>query len=165
MVSQDPYVLALGWLARRELSTSQIRTRLARRGVEAEAIDDAIARLTKERALDDRRVALAYARSAVTIKGRGRSRILREITTLGVARPLAEAAVQEVFGEVDEPALLEQALRKRWPRGGGPLTLPDKQRIFRALLRQGFSADKISAAFRARRVDADELDAPIDPAE
>lgn len=154
-VPQDPYVQALGWLARRELSTRQVRARLAKRGVEADAIEAAVERLTLERALDDRRTALAYARSAVALKGRARGRVLREIAALGIARPTADAAVQEVFGEVDEPALLEQALTKRWPRGR-PLTLSDKQRLYRALLRQGFPADAIAAALRARRVEVDD---------
>jgi regulatory protein len=155
--SDDPYVQALVWLARRELSTMQVRARLARRGVEAEAIDQAVERLTRERALDDRRTALAYARSAVNLKGRARGRVLREIAALGIARPTADAAVQEVFGEIDEPALLEQALAKRWPRGR-PLTLADKQRLYRALLRQGFPSGAIAAALRARRVDVDDVD-------
>lgn len=146
----DPYVQALGWLARRELSSMQVRRRLARRGVEPEAIEAAVERLTRERALDDRRVALAYARTAVTIKRRGRDRVLREITALGVAKPVAAAAVSEVFGDVDERALLEQALARRWPEGR-PLTLPDRQRLYRTLVRQGFRSDAVLAALRARR--------------
>jgi regulatory protein len=148
--SPNPYVQALGWLARRELSAAQIRSRLAQRGAEPDDIDAAIARLIQERALDDRRVALAYARSAVTLKRRGRSRILHEITARGVARSVAESAVDEVFGEVDETDLLAQALDKRWPRDR-PLTLPDKQRLYRALIRQGFPSDAVMAALRTRR--------------
>lgn len=147
----DPYVQALGWLARRELSSLQIRRRLQRRGVEPEAIEAAVERLTRERALDDRRVALAYARTAVAIKRRGRDRVLREITALGVSKPVADAAVGEVFGEVDERALLEQALTRRWPEGR-PLTLPaDRQRLYRTLVRQGFRSDAVLAALRGRR--------------
>jgi regulatory protein len=149
----DAYVQALTWLARRELSEKQIRTRLARREVEEAEIDEAVARLKQERALDDTRVAAAYARSAVTLKGRGRSRIRRDIEALGIDRDLARAAVDGVFGEVDEAALLDRALTRRWPRTGAP-DLRVRQRIFRALLQQGFPADKILAALRARRTAA-----------
>ncbi len=147
----DAYTQALAWLARRELSESQLRSRLARRGVEEDDIDDAIARLKRDRSLDDRRVALAYARSAVTLKGRGRERIRRDIEALGIDRALARSATDEVFGEVDESALLERALARRWPRAGAPPDQRALQRIYRFLLQQGFPPDKVLSAFRARR--------------
>jgi regulatory protein len=148
-VAADAYTQALAWLARRELSESQIRARLAKREVDEAEIDDAVARLKQDRALDDRRVALAFARSAANLKGRGRARIRRDIEILGIARDVARAAVDEVFGEIDETALLEKALTRRWPRIG----TPDQRalhRIYRALLQQGFPADKILSALRAR---------------
>jgi regulatory protein len=145
----DAYTQALAWLARRELSAAQVRTRLARRGENDAAIEDAITRLTRERALDDRRVATAYARSAVTLKARGRTRIHHDIEALGIDRDLARAAVDDVFSEIDETALLETALTRRWP----PVGAPDQRtlrRIYQALVQQGFSADKVMAALRAR---------------
>ena len=111
----DAYTQALTWLARRELSERQVRERLARREFDEESIDAAVARLKTERALDDRRVALACARSAVRLKGRGRERVRRSVESLGIPRDLARAAVDEVFGEIDESALIERALDKRWP--------------------------------------------------
>jgi regulatory protein len=146
----DAYIQALGWLARRELSTSQVRARLAKRGVEDAEIDAAVDRLTRERALDDRRVALACARTAVSLKGRGPMRVRREIEALGIDRDLARAAVDEVFGDVDQVSLLDRALTRRWPRVG----TPDQRtihRIYRGLLQQGFPADQVMAALRARK--------------
>jgi regulatory protein len=150
----DAYTQALTWLARRELSEAQVRARLARGGIDDASIEEAVERLKRERALDDTRVAAAYARSAVTLKGRGRSRIRRDIEALGIDRDLARAAIDDVFGEIDESALLDRALTRRWPRVEAGAAAPDRrtlQRIFRALLQQGFPADKILAAFRARR--------------
>jgi regulatory protein len=152
----DAYTQALAWLARRELSETQLRSRLARRGSDEEAIDEAITRLKRERALDDRRVALAFARSAVTLKGRGPARIRRDIEALGVDRAVARSAVDEVFGEVDESALLDRALARRWPRTGAPPDQRALQRIYRFLLQQGFPPDKVLSAFRARRAALDE---------
>jgi regulatory protein len=145
----DAYTQALAWLGRRELSAAQVRTRLARRGIDDVAIDDAVTRLTREHALDDRRVATAYARSAATRKRRGRTRIQREIEALGIDRNLARDAVDEIFNEIDEAALLEEALTRRWPSVGAPdqRTL---QRMYRALLQQGFPDDRVRAALRAR---------------
>ena len=146
----DAYIQALAWFARRELSESQVRRRLARRGIDEAAIDDAVGRLKQERALDDRRVALAFARSAVTLKGRGPARVKRDIEALGINRDVARAAIDEVFGDVDQSSLLDRALNRRWPRTG----TPDQrvlQRIYRGLVQQGFPHDQIMAALRARR--------------
>ena len=57
------YATALRMLARRELSTSQIRDRLKQRGFARDAIDDAVSRLTANGTLDDARVARAVART------------------------------------------------------------------------------------------------------
>jgi regulatory protein len=146
----DAYVQALTWLARRELSERQVRERLARRGVDEEEIEAAVARLRGERAIDDRRVALACARSAVRLKGRGRERVRRAVEAIGIAREVARAAVDEVFAEVDEPALIERALTKRWPKLGEP-DRREVQRIYQALVRQGFPPDRVLQAIKARR--------------
>jgi regulatory protein len=161
----DAYTQALTWLARRELSERQVRERLARREFDEESIDAAVTRLKAERALDDARVALACARSAVRLKGRGRERVRRAVESLGISRDLARAAVDEVFGEIDESALIERALDKRWPRVAGSRTNstdPDAhdaarrelQRIYQALVRQGFPPDRVMQAIRARKADA-----------
>ena len=146
----DAYVQALTWLARRELSERQVRERLARRGVVDEEIEAAVTRLIHERAIDDRRVALACARSAVRLKGRGRERVRRAVEAMGIARDVARAAVDEVFAEVDEASLIERALTKRWPKVGEP-DRREVQRIYAALIRQGFPADRVLQAIRLRR--------------
>ena len=159
----DAYTQALTWLARRELSERQVRDRLSKREYDDDAIDEAVARLRTERALDDRRVALASARSAVRLKGRGRERVRRAVESLGISRDLARAAVDEVFTEIDESALIARALDKRWPRPAAATTgtstdsepaAPDRreiQRIYHSLLRQGFPADRVMQAIRARK--------------
>ena len=160
----DAYTQALTWLARRELSERQVRDRLSKREYDDESIGEAVARLKAERALDDRRVALACARSAVRLKGRGRERVRRAIESLGISRDLARAAVDEVFTEIDESALITRALEKRWPRVTA--AAPDAvrreiQRIYQALLRQGFPADRVMQAIKARK-DNISLDSPGD---
>jgi regulatory protein len=146
----EAYTQALVWLARRELSERQVRDRLARRGFAEQAVDEAVARLVAERAIDDQRVALAYARSTVRLRGRGRERVRREIEALGIDPDVGRAAVDEVFAEVDEVSLLEHALAKRWPRIGGP-DRREQQRMYQALVRQGFPPDRVLQAIRSRR--------------
>jgi regulatory protein len=137
-------------LARRELSEAQLRARLARRQFDPDDIEDAVARLRRERALDDRRVALACARTETRLRQRGRTRVVRQIEALGIAREVARAAAAEVFAEVDEGALLEQALEKRLRRG---VALGDRaavRRIHRYLIAQGFEPSRVTALMESR---------------
>ena len=146
----DAYVTALKMLARRELSEAQVRTRLARREFESGAIDEAVARLQAVRALDDRRTALACARTEAHVKRHGRLRALRTVEALGIDRGLARAAVAEVFGEVDEDALIAQALERKLRHGAAIEEAAVVRRVHRYLLAQGFDAGRVHAAIRSR---------------
>ena len=146
----DAYVTGLKLLARRELSEAQVRTRLVRREFEPGEIDAAVARLQEERALDDRRTALACARTEAHLKRHGRRRALRTVEALGIDRDLARAAVAEVFGDLDEDALIAQALERKLRHGGAIAEADVARRVHRYLLAQGFDAGRVHAAIRSR---------------
>ena len=151
------YVTALGLLARCELAEAQLRTRLARRKFEDDEIDAAMTRLRRERALDDQRTALACARTQVRLKHRGRARVVRQIEALGINRDIARDAVAEVFAELDENMLLEQALDRRLRHG---LSLSDPavfRRVHRYLLGQGFDPGRVTALLRLRAKNVESL--------
>jgi regulatory protein len=145
----DAYVTALGMLARRELSAAQLRQRLARRQFAPDDIASALARLTADGTVDDRRVARAYARMEASIKARGRRRVLQAVQRLGITSDVAEDAVAEVYGELDEEALFTKALDKRL-RGMSIRDLDDKARarIVRQLSAQGYEPSRILRALR-----------------
>ena len=140
----DAYTTALNLLSRRELSAAQLRTRLARRKFEEDEIEEVIARLAKDRTLDDRRVAVAAARMEGAIRRRGRRRVLQRVQQLGVSASVAKAAVDEVFEEIDEQALLDAALERKL-KGANPRDLDEKAkaRIIRSLIAQGFELAQI----------------------
>ena len=145
----DAYTLALTWLARRELTERQVRGRLARRKVDEGEIETAVERLRREGALDDRRVAGAYARTAVRLKGRGPLRLRRDLQTMGVSGAAAREAIDEALSETPEDTLIDRALARRWP-ATGDADRTVVARVYRALLRQGFASDKVMAAIRRR---------------
>lgn len=140
----DAYIAALTLLSARELSESQLRVRLQRREIPGAEIEDAISRLKADRTLNDRRVATAIARMESAIRHRGRSRVLQKIRQAGIDDDTAQEAVREVFEEVDEEAMLDQAFDRRL-RGKTPQDLDDKARakIIRALVVQGFTFDAV----------------------
>ena len=145
------YVDGLKMLARRELSEKQVRERLARKGHEGDAIDEAIARLRAERALDDTRVAEAIARTETSIHRRGRLRVQMHIQRAGIDKTIAKRAVDDVLGAMDHDALIEASLQKRLR---GRLTIADERefrRLYRYLAGQGFESDRIVKLLSARR--------------
>ena len=157
-------------LARRELSEAQVRDRLARREFESDAIDAAVTRLQADRALDDRRTALACARTEAHVKRHGRLRALRTVEALGIDRGLARDAVAEVFSEIDEDALIAQTLDRKLrhqpsPKASARQAPPSREasagragaaeaavarRLYRYLLARGFDAGRVHAAIRTR---------------
>ncbi len=153
----DAYTTALTLLSRRELSTTQLRDRLARRQFAPDGIEAVIRRLIDEGTLDDRRVAMTSARMDASIRRRGRRRVLQRIQQLGISGDMAKAAVEEVFGELDEVALLDQAIARRL-KGAAVRTLDARgvARIVRSLVSQGFEAGQVYARLRKERAETDE---------
>ena len=147
----DAYTLALTWLAARELSTAQLRARLTRRKFDPSEIDSTVERLTHGGYLDDRRVARATARAEATVRQRGRLRVRQRVRSMGISGEVADAAVDEVFADVDEDRLLEAAINRRLK--GQDLRSLDRRgtaRLVRGLLAQGFPTAAILARLRAK---------------
>jgi regulatory protein len=138
------YLTGLKLLARRELSEAQVRSRLSRRQFTAEEIDRAVGRLKDERAIDDRRTALACARTEVTVRRHGRARALRQLESLGIARDIAQSAVREVFAEIDEDALMTEVLDRRLRRQK-VLDVAGLRRMHRYLIAHGFDPGRVTA--------------------
>jgi regulatory protein len=150
--TRDAYLAGLKMLGRRELSEAQVRQRLARRGYEPDSVDAAVARLRQERAIDDARVAEAIVRTQSSIRGRGRLRVLREVESAGIAAAIARRAVDDVFDSLDPDALLEASLAKRLDEREPIADDAEFRRLYRYLIGQGFEADRVIAALKARSV-------------
>ncbi len=142
----------LRMLARRELSESQVRQRLARRGHDQDAVEVAVSRLKDERAIDDARVAEAIARTEVVRKSRGKRRVTQRIESVGIARSTARRAVDEAFSAIDEDSLLETALARRLRATETIADDAEFGRLYRYLVAQGFEIDAVMRALKARSV-------------
>jgi regulatory protein len=137
-------------LARRELSVAQTRARLIDRDHDVAQVDAAIQRLLETGALDDGRVARAYARTALKVKGRGRLRIQSELHAMGIPREVAAEALAETFGEVDERSLIAKAIQKKLRGRPKISTQAEYARLYQFLIRQGFSPGAVVAVLRSR---------------
>jgi len=77
-------------------------------------------------------------------------RIIRQIEALGIARDVAREAVAEVFADIDETELLEQALARRIRRGVDLAEPASFRRLHSYLVGQGFEPDRVTALLRQR---------------
>lgn len=142
------YAAGVALLARREMSTEDVRRRLARLGHAEADIAAAIERLTATRLLDDRRFARAFVHARVERKLQGRARVERELAEHGITGPIAEEALAETFGEGAERELIERALARRVR---GAIRDPREfRRHYQFLLRRGFSRAASARALKAR---------------
>jgi SOS response regulatory protein OraA/RecX len=145
----NAYLAGLKLLARRELSIEGLRIRLRDRAYPESEISEAIERLLETGALDDGRVARAYARTAATVKGRGRLRVTRELQAMGIDRQVAAEAVDEAYAEFDERALIARAVQKKL-RGRRKLKdVAERARVYQHLIRQGFSPGAIAEMMKS----------------
>lgn len=138
---------ALRLLGRRDLTRSELIARLTDRGYLTDDIELAVTRLAEERFLDDRRTALAHARTASKVKGRGRVRIRRELEARGVSSDLIKDALDQVPPDDDLEAVRRFLARK------GVTATPDpaeRRRLFQQLVRRGFSIELVSKALKYR---------------
>jgi regulatory protein len=154
--SPSAYLDALHLLSRRELTVAECRARLLARRHSEEKVEAAIEHLLETGGLDDMRVAKAFARTAAEVKGRGRLRVMRELTARGVDRDVAAEAVGEVFGEMDERSLVSRALQKKLRGRQKPADRAEYTRLYQHLMRQGFTPAVVMAALRKLRRDKDD---------
>jgi regulatory protein len=155
----DPYTLALQWLSLRELSARQVRQRLARRDVPAEAIDAVVVRLQAAGILDEARMARAAARLETVIRGRAPARARQKLRALGLGDADVERALDAALEDVDVATLLDRALAKRLKRERGDLRDPAVvRRVVGSLVRQGFAPGVVLARLRARGSDVGDAD-------
>ncbi len=108
----DAYLSALRILQYRFNSEAELRRKLRAKKFEKDEIDAAIARLHREKWLDDERFAGAFVRSRAN-KRVGKLRIRRELHAAGVSDSAAEQAIAENVDPERERESLEALCARR----------------------------------------------------
>ena len=112
----------------------------------AEDVDDVLARLKQAGYLDDRRFAEAFAAARLSGEKFGRTRVLQDLRQRRVSPGLAETTVQKVYQDVNEEALIEEWIRRKYrlaQREGLFQEEKDLASAYRRLLRAGFRSGEI----------------------
>ena len=152
----SPYDKALGLLVRREHSARELKSKLARRGLDRDEAEAAIEKLQAKDFQSDARFGEMLVRSRIK-GGYGPRWIVAELKTHGIG----EAAAQELIAATDPDwaDLIRRQLQRRY---GSKLAKDYVERAKRAafLLRRGFPAATVQSITRAEGLDTsdDELD-------
>ena len=130
---------ALGFLARREHTRSELARKLAAHAESPEALELLLDAFVEKRLLSDARYAEERAR--VLARKYGAARIRRDLESKGVAPEIVERVSAE-----DELARAIAIVRRRYPAPAA--TREERARRIRFLQGRGFSYDTIRAALR-----------------
>jgi regulatory protein len=136
---------ALNMLAFRARSIRELRRSLVTKGEPEALVDAAIERLMAMGVLDDREYARGYVHAKVTGPGFSRRRLRGELARRGVARDVADAAIEAVFAEdqVDEEGIIERVARKKARTLARLDDGTRRRRLYAFLARRGYELDDI----------------------
>ena len=150
------YEYAVGALSRKMRSVAELK-RLLRQRTEVELLVElVVARLKEQKYLNDSGYAAAYSSYRQSNQKFGRRRVITELKAKGVHGQIIERAVSEAYADVNEEKLAREYLvRKRMRK---PTNDRETARIFRALVRAGFSSPTIFKILKRWRVADETLD-------
>ena len=159
---------ALRVLGGRAYSIGELREKLRRRAAQAADLDPILARLKENGYLDDRRFAESYASARLSTEKFGRRRVLNDLRQRRVAPALAERTVRQVYQDVNDEALIEDWVRRKFrlaPREGLFQEDKDMASAYRRLLRAGFRTGDIVRVLKRFAKNPDLLDSFEPPEE
>jgi regulatory protein len=137
-------------LARRAHACFDLRRRLLQKQHPPAAVDGALARLAAHGLLDDAQFARHYA-GAKAARGRGPSRLLRDLLAQGVERRVAEEAVRTALADegVDPGVALRAVAEQRAKQLAALPPVVRKRRLAAFLARRGFQGAEVRAIVEA----------------
>ena len=138
--------LAYRHLGKRDRTAAQVRRHLAGRGVEDDAIEQAVAELVRLGYLDDERFAQVFAEDRRALDGWGPERIERGLLAAGVDGELVAAAIGARDAGQELGAALE-LLRRRFREV--PANERERERALGILVRKGYDLELAYDAVRA----------------
>jgi regulatory protein len=168
LAAEALWVYALKVLGGRAYSMGELREKLRRRAERAGDVDDILARLKDHGYLNDRRFAEGFAAARLSNDRFGRMRVLQDLRRHRVAPSLAEQSVKKVYQEVDEVALIEEWIRRKYrlaEREGLLQEDKDMAAAYRRLLRAGFRTGEIVRVLKRFAKNPDLLDSFEPPEE
>jgi len=155
------WAYALKVLAGRAYSSGELREKLRRRALREGDVDDVLRRLKDYGYLNDQRFAEGFAHARLANEKFGKTRVIQDLRHRRVAPALAEKTVQKIYQDVDESALIEDWIRRKYrtaQREGLFQQDKDLAAAYRRLLRAGFRTGEIVRVLKRFAKNPESLD-------
>src|SRR5512142_702868 len=155
------YDYAVGALSRKMRTVAEIK-RLMRERVRAqsngqELIETVVERLKQQRYLNDTQYATSYSQYRQENEKFGRMRVVQDLKAKGVHSDVIEKTVGAVYSGINEEKLAREFLQKK--RAKKPKNQKESARLFRMLVRAGFSSRAIIKVLKSWDVEDETLSA------
>jgi regulatory protein len=157
---------ALKTLDRRSFSKAELRRKLSVRAESPGALSEVMKKLQDYGLLDDARFAASFAASRLESKSQGAGRVLRDLRSRSVETAAANAAIKQVYGDVDEHELASRYLQRKFRSKDLSTFLMDEKNLaaaYRRLRTGGFSSRVSVEVLKQFSRRAEELDAMEPP--
>jgi regulatory protein len=152
---------ALKSLGMRGLTVSELREKLRKRAQDPLDVDGVLAKLKEYGYLNDDRFAETFATARRDNQGFGKRRVLQDLKQRRVAPKVAEQAVQQTFEGVDETAMIEQFLARKFRGKDLHEYLQEQKHLaaaFRRLQYAGFGAGPSIQVLKRYAAQAEQLE-------
>lgn len=145
------WAYAVKTVASRAYTAGEMRQKLNLRAERASDVDEVLARLKDLRYLDDRRFAESFAASRLANERLGKARVTQELRRRRVAPALAQTAANQAYKNVDEAALIDEFIRRKYRTAAREDLFHDEKDLaaaYRRLMRAGFRTGEIVRALK-----------------
>jgi len=148
-------------LSARAQTISEMREKLKRRAARIEDIDEVMSRLKQSGYLNDQRFADSLANWRRESEGLGKTRVMRDLMARRVAPALAKQAAEAAYTGVDEIAMIQSFLERKY-RGKDLGALLSEQKylasVYRRLRGAGFSTGNSIRVLKRYAAEAERLE-------
>lgn len=155
------YDYAIGALGRKMRTIAELKRLLRARAEPNDdgslAVEAVIAKLKEQKYLNDSRYAATYSQYRQTNEKFGRRRVITDLRVKGVHSEVIEQAVTSAYEGINEEKLARQFLERK--RLKQPQNQRESARVFRMLVRAGFSSATIFKVLKRWKVDDEVLSA------
>lgn len=152
---------ALRVLGGHACSSGELREKLRAKAERAADVDPTIARLKECGYLNDRKFAESFAAARLENEGLGKTRVLADLSRRRVAPAVAQQTVGKVYQDVDEQALAEDFVRRKFRMASRESLFQDDKQMasaYRRLVRAGFRSATVVTVLKKFARDPDLLD-------
>jgi len=139
-------------LSIRSRSEEELKEKLKQRGFREGIIDHAVSSLREKGYLNDAEFSLNFARHLIRTRRYGLIRIEEELRKKGIPAGILRDTINNLTGEIDEKAMVVNALEVRLRRSNfASMDEKGKRKIMQYLFRKGFSLTTIYEVLKSRK--------------